>query len=91
MNTQKPEQVSLPEHYNVKRVQITVEIEPYDPKTGKVLRPILCDPHVMYEAEFPDGFLAYLKAKGLDPKPFVAPTLDAAEGDPTAKPQKTGL
>lgn len=64
--------------YTIKRISLIVEVEHYDPKTGKVTGVDVCDPHIMYEADFPEGLSSYLRSKGLAPKPF-APPVEAKE------------
>lgn len=53
--------------YHIARLHIQVEVEHYDPSTGKTTGISLTEPMTLFEADFPEGLLTFLKARGLSP------------------------
>lgn len=70
-------------NYTVKRLMVQVELEFYDPKTGKVTNCVVTEPAVMYEAEFEGGIEKWLTSKNVKSKPFSPP--------PAPEPPEDGL
>jgi hypothetical protein len=52
--------------YRIKRIQVQVEVEHFDAK-GKTTGVSYTEPMTLFEADFPEGLLTWLKARGLSP------------------------
>jgi hypothetical protein len=63
-------QPPFPEHYNVRRVYLNVELEPYDPVTGRMLMPVPLTPVLVPESEFGRALADLLTSRGLSPANF---------------------
>lgn len=54
--------------YRIKRMHMQVEVEHFDPMTGKTTGISLTEPMTIFESDFFPGLMDFFKAHGLSPK-----------------------
>jgi len=72
-----------PGPYRIRAVQIVVELEFFDPATGKVKDRKATEPAAVYETDFWPGLYDWLTAKGL------SPVVDETPASPAKKEAKS--